>query len=78
MYQINIIEIVEPLNLESRNPWFRYIISNDHNTITGYRCGNKNEVLRFARECISSLNAKYPQGKAHIFKPAQTNLSYNN
>lgn len=76
MYQINIIEIVEPLNVQSNKTWFRYIISNNQNTITGYRCGSKNEVQRFAKDCVTSLNHKYPSGKPHFFKPAQINVSY--
>lgn len=76
MYKINIIEIIEPLNKASVKPWFRYVISNAQNTITGYRCGNKKDVQRFANDCITSLNQKYPPGKPHVFKPAQINVSY--
>ena len=76
MYQIKVIEVIEPMSKNSKQPWFRYVISNEHNTITGYRCGNEKEVKRFARDCITSLNQKYPSGKPRMFNPVQINSTY--
>lgn len=76
MYQIKVIEITEPVNAHSKKPWFRYIISNEQNTITGYRCGSELEVKRFARDCITSLNTKYPTGKLRHINPVQINNTY--
>ena len=71
MYQISLIECVEPLHAESKKPWCRYIISNAHNTISGYRCGTEREVRRFAKEFINSLNQKYPAGTTRYVNPVQ-------
>lgn len=76
MYQIKIIEITEPMSEHSKKPWFRYIISNEHNTITGFRCGSEREVRRFARDCITSLNHKYPKGKPRHVNPVQINSTF--
>lgn len=71
MYQISAIERVEPIHGDSSKPWFRYIISNTYNTITGFRCGTEKEVRRFAKEFISSLNQKYPGGTPRYVNPVQ-------
>lgn len=76
MYQITVIETVAPLDSQSSKPWYRYVISNNENTITGYRCGSKKEVQRFARECVNHLNQKYPPRKLHYVNPVQLNVSY--
>jgi hypothetical protein len=71
MYHLSIIERVEPIQDDSKKPWFRYIISNAHNTITGYRCGTESEVHRFAKEFIKDLNHKYPGGTPRYVNPVQ-------
>ena len=76
MYQIKVIEVTEPMSEHSKKPWFRYIISNDQNTITGYRCGSERDVKQFARECINSLNTKYPSGQPRHVNPVQINNTY--
>ena len=76
MYQIKVIEITESISEHSNNLWFRYIISNDHNTITGYRCGSEREVKRFVRGCINNLNSKYPSGQPRHVNPVQINNTY--
>jgi len=76
MYQIKIIEVIDSLNSQSSKPWFRYVISNNENTITGYRCGSKKEVQGFAYECIANLNRKYPPRKPRHVNPVQINVSY--
>ncbi len=76
MYQIQLIEVIEPLDSQSTQTWFRYVITNNENTITGYRCGNKREVYGFARSCVLSLNQKYPPRKPRYVNPVQINVSY--
>lgn len=75
MYQIKTIEIIEPLDNQSKQTWFRYVITNNENTITGYRCGSKREVHGFARSCVSDLNRKYPPRKPHYVNPVQINTN---
>ncbi|MFO7603223.1 MAG: hypothetical protein R6X06_05335, partial [Gammaproteobacteria bacterium] len=60
MYRIVSIEVAEPVAGNTTRPWYRYVISNIQNTITGYRCGSEREVRRFARDCVAKLNLKYP------------------
>jgi len=76
MYKIKMIETTEPLNSKSGQPWFRYILSNELNTITGYRPGSKQDVYRFAQKCVTSLNRKYPPIKARRLNRVQANISY--
>ncbi len=76
MYEIKMIESIEPLNSKSGQPWFRYTLGNERNTITGYRPGSKEDVHRFARECVASLNRKYPPVKARKLNRVRINVSY--
>jgi len=39
--------------------WYRYIISNDINHITGYRCGKLSDVKDYVNSNIKRLNQKY-------------------
>jgi hypothetical protein len=39
--------------------WYRYIISNDINLITGYRCGSLSEVKDYLTSNVKRLNQKY-------------------
>jgi len=76
MYEVRTIETTNPLNTESRHPWFRYVINNELNTITGYRSGRKEEVRRFARDCAAYLNWKYPPINTRKLNSVQINVSY--
>jgi hypothetical protein len=39
--------------------WYRYLISNGMNQITGYRCGTLSEVKEYLNNNIKRLNQKY-------------------
>lgn len=39
--------------------WYRYIITNDINHITGYRCGTLSDVKDYVHSNIKRLNQKY-------------------
>jgi phosphoserine aminotransferase len=73
MYRIKSIECVDELNIESSSSWYRYVIYNENNTITGVRSGTKSEVQKHARLCAILLNSKYKKGKEKIYKPVQLN-----
>ena len=69
MYKIKSVEIANDINMEPGQTWYRYIIGNEFNTITGLRPGSKSEVLRHARICTMLLNKRYKSGKVKIYKP---------
>lgn len=61
MPKYRIIELQKspsPVNTQQDN-WFYYVISNQINTITGYREGSKKEVELYIKETISRLNQKF-------------------
>ena len=70
MYTVKSIEYADDINHESSESWYRYIISNEYNTITGVRSGTKSEVQKHARLCTILLNDKYKDGKTKTYKPA--------
>ena len=76
MYQIVSLEVAEAVAGNATRPWYRYVISNAQNTITGYRCGNEREVRRFARDCVANLNLKYPTTPPRYVNPVQINHTY--
>ncbi len=41
------------------NPWYKFIIANDKNTIVSIRSGSEKEVHGFALESVKRLNKKY-------------------
>jgi len=43
---------------QSGNDWFCYILSNQCNTIVGYRRGTLQEVKKVVQECMGHLNQK--------------------
>jgi len=76
MYKLDVIETTSPLDANSGKTWFRYVISNDKNFITGYRPGSEREIRRFADDCIATLNRKYPPVKIRTLNPARVNVNY--
>ncbi len=76
MYKLDTIEATTAPDTDTAKPWFRYVISNDRNTITSYRPGSENEIRRFANACIAALNRKYPPLKPRTTNPVQVNVNY--
>ena len=55
------VALVEPSPAPdgTENPsWYRYVIKNGLTTITGSRCGSKEEVTSHAREFAQNLNSR--------------------
>ena len=52
--------------------WYRYVIANDFNTITGLRTGSLKEVKTFAQSSAQQLNAKYQ----HNSTPSRSRSAY--
>ena len=73
MYKIKSIECAEDIKLDASSSWYRYVICNENNTITGVRSGTKSEVQKHARLCAILLNTKYKKGKTKLYKPVQLN-----
>ena len=63
LYVLKSIEKVDPPAGTTSKNWFRYVIANDHNAITGYRCGTEKDVTKFAKDSAANLNEKYQTQK---------------
>jgi len=77
LYKFTIIKDNEAQAYGADKLWFHYVISNGHNTITGYRCGTKKEVQDFAQATVDKLNHKYPRSDKRFIKTARDNNSGN-
>lgn len=49
---------ISPDNIEN-DDWFYYVISNQFNTITGYKKGKKREIQKYIKETLTRLNQNY-------------------
>jgi len=77
VYRIELIEATESLDNNPGQSWFRYVISNKLNTITGYRRGSKTDIHRFANNCVAGLNRKYPPIKmSRKLNAVRVNVNY--
>ena len=61
MLKYRILELKESSSPVDNNndKWFYYEISNQVNTISGYREGNKKEIEHYLKETLSRLNNKF-------------------
>lgn len=61
MSEYKIISIERDLAPQGAQPgkWYCYVISNQYNTIVGYRSGTRSEVKNIADECVRRLNNQY-------------------
>ncbi|MFK5914384.1 MAG: hypothetical protein QM484_08410 [Woeseiaceae bacterium] len=58
-YKLVSIEKISPPDGATFQRWYKFIIKNDHNTITNLRAGSEKEIRKFASESIKRLNEKY-------------------
>lgn len=60
-YQLVTLEKVWGLQTSEHQPlnWYRYVISNGNNPITGFRNGSRAEVSAYISASITRLNLKY-------------------
>jgi hypothetical protein len=77
-YKIESIAKVEAPYGMSGECWYQFVISNDLNTINGFRAGKKKDVLKIVTDSVNRLNEKYStQYKMKNFnKPVYEN-NYN-
>jgi len=77
MYKIISIEHADDVSLNSEQNWYRYMIANEFNVISGLKVGTKAEVSKHARLCMLSLNQKYKSPKkkrpTKYYKPVNIN-----
>ncbi len=46
------------------NNWYRYVIDSPGSPITGYRRGDKKEVVNYLQECTNKLQERLTTGKS--------------
>ena len=58
-YKVKYIEKVEPPAGATTKRWYRFLIANDMNSISGLRSGSEKEVRKIVADSVKKLNDKY-------------------
>lgn len=77
-YQIKSIErVTAPYGMPGEN-WYQFVIANEYNTINGFRCGKKKDVLKMVTDSVNRLNEKYSTGfKVKTFNKPVSDTGYS-
>ena len=67
-FKLDDIERAKAPDGGSGQDWFRYIITQGHNTITGYRQGSQRAVTKAVKEIVLELNERRngKKGRVHL------------
>jgi hypothetical protein len=67
-FQLDDIERAKAPNGGDGQDWFRYTITQGHNTITGYRQGSQRAVTKAVKEIVTELNERRngKKGRVHL------------
>lgn len=61
-FNLTAIEKTAPPDGGANGVWYRYVLENGKSTITGYRQGSKEQVMRYARDFAADVNARAARG----------------
>ena len=71
-YEIESVQKTDPPPGTEGSVWYRYVITQDTNTIQGYRQGNLKAVTGAVKELVEKLNERRMGKRAQVSKPATT------